>query len=217
MSQTVFHTLDRRSQTPEILRKAVTATMFIGLFIVLLIAVNLVHFRFFTVNVVFYSALIDAAVALGLTLVAHRVLLRGSVLSAFELGLVGLICLLGGYAFAISGPTVVDRSLSIYIVEKLAQRGGAIRLDAMEDVFVEEYMPEHRLVDVRLTEQLYSGTITIEDGCVRLTDWGRSIAEVTRFYRTTFLPKNRVLMGEETDALTDPFRHSTAAGDYACD
>jgi hypothetical protein len=33
-------------------------------------------------------------------------------------------------------------------------------------------MKEARLVDIRLTEQLDSGTIVIKSGCVRLTDHG---------------------------------------------
>ena len=55
-----------------------------------------------------------------------------------------------GYAFAISIPTVIDRSLSIYILEKIDQRGGGIKQEAFERVFTNEYMLEHRLVDVRL-------------------------------------------------------------------
>ena len=103
----------------------------------------------------------------------------------------------------------------MYILEKLAQRGGAIRQDALAGVFVNEYLPEHRLVDIRLTEQLASGTITVEGGCVTLTPKGRAIAEATRYFRTHLLPKRRMIMGAYTDDLTDPFRQSAPA-DYAC-
>jgi hypothetical protein len=43
---------------------------------------------------------------------------------------------------------------------------------------------------------------------VRLTKKGKALAEVTHFYRQHFLPKKRVLLGEVTDDLTDPFRDS---------
>lgn len=198
--------------------KPLAAAAVLAVFGVLLIAVNLIHFRFLTVEVVFYATLLDALIAAVLTaaLMLSRRRIR-TALSGFEAALLGAICLLGGYAFAISWPTVVDRSLSIYILEKLDQRGGAIREDAFARVFTDEYLPEHRLVDVRLTEQLSSGTITIQNGCVRLTDWGRSIVGVTRAYRSHVLPRNRVLMGEVTDALTDPFRASRQAPDYGCE
>ena len=119
------------------------------------------------------------------------------------------------FFYALSIPTVIDRSLSIYILEKLAQRGGAIRQGAFESIIVNEYMKEHRLVAIRLTEQLASGTIEIEGDCVRLTSKGRAIAETTRFYRTHILPKRRLIMGAYTDDLTDPFRNSPPA-DYQC-
>jgi hypothetical protein len=121
-----------------------------------------------------------------------------------------------GYAVSISAPTVIDRSLSFYILEKLEQRGG-IRLDRFEYVFTKEYAEEHRLVDVRLTEQLTSGTIVIENNCVKLTDKGRMLATFSRLYRQNILPKNRLLMGEYTDALTNPLSDEEMTYDYVCD
>jgi hypothetical protein len=126
------------------------------------------------------------------------------------------IWLLLGYSFAISVPTVIDRSLSFYILEKLQQRGGGIKLDAFDQVFTQEYVKEHRLMDVRLTEQQQSGTIVIRNGCVVLTDWGQTIATTSRFFRNHFLPKQRLLMGEYSDDLTDPFRNSVKRVDYQC-
>lgn len=86
----------------------------------------------------------------------------------------------------------------------------------MNDVVMKEFLREHRLIGARMTEQIESGTITIEDGCVRLTSRGRIIVKFTRFYRKTLLPKRRVLMGEVTSDLTDPFKDSESAGDYRC-
>jgi hypothetical protein len=113
-------------------------------------------------------------------------------------------------------PTVIDRSLSFYILEKLQQRGGGIKLDAFDQVFTQEYVKEHRLVDVRLTEQQQSGTVEIKDGCVKLTAWGQTIASSSRYFRAHFLPKQRLLMGKYSDDLTDPFRNSAERTDYRC-
>ena len=134
----------------------------------------------------------------------------------FEIAQMVCIWLLLGYSFAISVPTVIDRSLSFYILEKLQQRGGGIKLDAFDQVFTQEYVKEHRLVDVRLTEQQQSGTIVIRNGCVLLTDWGQTIATTSRYFRNHFLPKQRLLMGEYSDDLTDPFRNSVKRSDYQC-
>ena len=72
-------------------------------------------------------------------------------------------------------------------------------------------------MDVRLTEQLNSGTVTIADGCIKLTPWGKAIVRFTELYRKTLLPKKREIMGAFTDDLTDPFRHSPAVVSYKCE
>lgn len=184
------------------------------LFVLILAIIYFLHNRFFSVNVVFYAAIGDAIIA---ALIGAVLLwFKSNWFSSFEKIQLIAIWLLAGYAFAISVPAVIDRSLSFYILEKLAQRGGAIKLSGFEYVFVHEYMKEHRLIDVRLTEQSESGTIVIDKNCVRLTSKGRFLAKLSRLYRMNFLPKHRLLMGEYTDDLTDPFRNSAPTPDYLC-
>ncbi|MDQ1109905.1 hypothetical protein QE424_003064 [Stenotrophomonas rhizophila] len=194
-----------------LLKAALLTLVYIGL----LLGIHYLHVRFFTVDVVFYAAIGDTLLAAGVT----GLLLLAAPFRLFtptERVLLALVWLLGGYAFAISVPTVIDRSLSFYILEKLDQRGGGIRQDAFQDVFTREYMVEHRLVDVRLTEQESSGTVRIANGCVLLTDKGRRVASLSRFYRQHFLPKRRLLLGQYSDDLTDPFRHSRQDVTYQC-
>ena len=187
-----------------------------ALFCLLLLFIYVLHVRYVPVNVVFYSAMFDDVLATALTLLLLAALRWLRSFSRFELAQMVCIWLLLGYSFAISVPTVIDRSLSFYILEKLQQRGGGIKLDAFDQVFTQEYVKEHRLMDVRLTEQQQSGTIVIRNGCVVLTDWGQTIATTSRFFRSHFLPKQRLLMGEYTDDLTDPFRNSVKRVDYQC-
>ena len=187
-----------------------------AIFLTLLLTFYIIHVKFFRVDVIFYSAIIDGVLA---TLVASIFLFKIrslNVLNIFEKIQMTVIWLLASYAFAISVPTVIDRSLSFYILEKLQQRGGGIQLSSFEDVFTKEYIKEHRLVDVRLTEQQNSGTIVIHDGCVKLTSHGNRLANFSRYFRKNFLPKQRLLMGEYTDDLTDPFRNSKIKLDYIC-
>ncbi|AIC12766.1 hypothetical protein LZ757_03515 [Xylella fastidiosa subsp. morus] len=185
-------------------------------FIVVMLAFYYIHIIYFKVNVVFYASLLDgvlAAVLVGLLFWIFRFFNNFSSLEIVQLL---VIWLLGAYLFAISIPTVVDRSLSFYILEKLQQRGGGIREDAFQQIFQDEYMREHHLVEVRLTEQLQSGTIYIHNGCVKLTERGERLASFSRFYRKNLLPKHRLLMGNYTDTLTDPFRESRMKLDYRC-
>jgi len=195
------------------LLRAVLATL---IFLTVLCAIYFAHVRFLTVNVVFYAAMLDALLAALVSAVILSLLGFLSPLGAFERTQLFAIWLLTGYALAISVPTVIDRSLSFYILEKLQQRGGAIRQSAFEDVFTREYMVEHRLVDVRLTEQLESGTIAIQDGCVKLTEKGQRLAAFSRYFRANWLPRHRLLMGQYSDDLTNPFRKDTPHAPYGC-
>jgi len=185
-------------------------------FLAILLCTYYVHIAFFKVNVVLYSAVLDAVIAVSIGAAMVFLLKPFSIFSAFERYQLLVIWLLVGYVFAISIPTVIDRSLSFYILEKLQQRGGGIRLDRFEDVFTREYVKEHHLVDVRLTEQEESGTIIIKDGCVMLTQRGANLASFSRFFRQHLLPKQRLLMGTYSDALTDPFRNSEPDRGYSC-
>lgn len=193
--------------------KALLATT---LFVLVLLTVYAVHMNMFRVNVVFYAAIADALMAAAICGIGVFFLGYLRTLSGFEKSQLIVIWLLLGYAFAISVPTVIDRSLSFYILEKIQQRGGGIRQDAFEQVFTQEYVKEHRLVDVRITEQLESGTIEIKNGCVLLTAKGQQIAAFGRYFRTHWLPKQRLLMGQYSDDLTDPFKNSANQHGYVC-
>ena len=186
------------------------------LFVLILLTTYWVHIKFFKVNVVFFTAMIDGVIATALTTVMVTTIKWFKIFNVFEKLQLVLICLLLGYAYAISVPTVIDRSLSFYTLEKLQQRGGGIQLAAFETVYAKEYMKEHRLVDVRLTEQEQSGTIVIKDGCVKLTEWGNTLATISRYFRAHFLPQRRLLMGEYSSDLTHPFNASESHVNYQC-
>ncbi|MGI6655801.1 MAG: hypothetical protein ACOX5Z_03040 [Desulfobulbus sp.] len=196
--------------------KTIRALTGSAIFFFALAVIYYFHINYFKVDVVFYAAIFDGVLA---AIIVGGVLWGGGFfrpLGTFEKSLLIFIWLITGYTLAISVPTVIDRSLSFYILEKIQQRGGGIRQDAFEKIFIQEYMKEHRLVDVRLTEQIQSGTIEIENGCVLLTPKGDMIAAFSRNFRQHWLPKQRLLLGEYSDDLTDPFRTSSTIENYTC-
>jgi hypothetical protein len=196
--------------------KFVTAVWTSMLFGLLAFVIYYVHLRYFNVDVVLYSAMLDAAIAAGAMTLLLFACSGFRVFNGYEKAQLGVIWLLAGCLAALAVPTVVDRSLSFYILEKLQQRGGGILQARFEDLFTKEYVKEHRLVDIRLTEQQASGTIVIENGCVKLTGRGERLASFSRFFRRHLLPKHRLIAGTYTDDLTDPFRHSADNVDYRC-
>jgi hypothetical protein len=185
-------------------------------FLALLGVIYAAHVRWFVVEVVLYSALFDGLVALALIapwLYRARYL---AVFNGFEKLLVLACWGLLAFVYAFSIPTVIDRSLSFYMLEKIQQNGGALRQDRFEQVFTTGYAREHRLVDMRLTEQLASGTVTIEQGCVRLTARGQRLADFSRAFRRHLLPRRRLLMGTYTEALADPMRGGPSMAGADC-
>lgn len=195
------------------IQKALLATM---IFVAVLTIIYYLHINFFKVDVVFYAAIVDGVLAAIISGVILYFAKYFSIFNYFEKFLLFSIWIISAYTLAISVPTVIDRSLSFYILEKLQQRGGGIKQESFKQVFTEEYVKEHRLMDVRLTEQLESGTIIIEDGCVLLTEKGKKIATFGRYFRQNWLPKQRLLMGEYSADLTDPFKVSDENVTYTC-
>ncbi len=182
-------------------------------FVPVLLLTYLGYIMLFQVDVVFYSAIAAGLLAAGLMAV---VVLRLRVFSPLEKGLLVLCMVLVSYIHAITGPALIDRSLSFYILEKLQQRGGGIQRDQMDHVFSREYMEEHRLIEIRITEQLESGTVRLDGDCVRLTPWGEILASFGQFYRKNLLPRQRLIGDEYTDDLTDPLRAGAEYPDYQC-
>ena len=179
--------------------------------------INFLHFQYITVSVILYACIWDALLASVIVFGAYAYLRRKApVLLPTEFALTAAASNLLILLYSVMGPTVIDRSLSVYIVQKIDQRGGEVAEAAMPAIFVEEYMPEMRLVEVRMTEQLTSGTVVIEDGCVILTGKGRFFSGFADAYRKTLLPQKRLLMGEVTDQLTDPFRDAPQIVETAC-
>lgn len=135
------------------------------------------------------SALFDAVLAAALMAVVLWLLVPRR-FTGFEKVLLVAVWVLGGLA----SPSPARRcSTARSVAEAPAARWR--RADAIPGIFVSEYMPEFRLVDVRLTEQLEAGTIVIANGCVKLTPKGERLAGISRFLRTNFLPKHRLLAG----------------------
>jgi hypothetical protein len=172
------------------------------LFFVILIVIYITHINFFYVNVIFYSAILDGILAAITTTFLLKYNEYFKIFSFFEKVLIFIIYLLLGYSLAVSIPTIIDRSLSFYILEKIQEKGSSIKERKFEELFTKEYMIEHQLVKVRLTEQLESGTIVIENGCVKLTKLGETLASMSRNFRKHFLAKKRLLSGKYTNELT---------------
>lgn len=179
--------------------------------------VNFLHFQYVTVAVILYACMWDALAASVLVLGGYSFFRRRApVLLPTEFVLTAIASNLLILLYAVMGPTVIDRSLSIYIVEKIDYRGGRVSEAAMPEIILREFMQEYRVADVRITEQVTSRTVEIADGCIELSARGKTLAQFTRFYRKNFLPKQRRVGTEVTDTLTNPYQEAPILVPFAC-
>ena len=188
---------------------------FLIFFIFLLIIIYTIYINQFNVNVLLYSSLFCVLISLTIATI-FLFSIKVKYVNFFEKILILIICALTGYSLVLSLPTVIDRSLSFYILEKLDQRGGGIKVDKMDIVFTKEYLKEHRLIDIRLTEQLKTKTVIIDKNCLRLTSKGKKVVRFSNIFRQYFLPKQRLIKDKYTDELISPLDNETDIPDYLC-
>ena len=172
---------------------------FIACYIFILLVVHFLHVAFFEVDVVFYSALFDAWLASLIFIFALYFL--WSIKSFDKVFYFTVFSFSLGYIFAISVPTVVDRSLSFYIIEKLRNNGGAAKIGFMQEDFFSVYAKEYRVMDIRITEQIESSMIIRDGDCIKLTRNGELVAAFSQLYRENFLPKKRRIGDDYSDDL----------------
>jgi hypothetical protein len=195
--------------------KELISIKIISIYLILLLSIYAIHVNYFHVDVVFYSSLLDALIACVIIIPIMTCHIFSKHFNYFERLLIFVVCLLLGYIYSISVPTVIDRSLSFYILQKIEQRGG-IQLSKFENVFTQEYVKEHSLVEVRLTEQQVSGTIEISGDCVKLTERGKKLVSFSLWFRENLIAKNRLLNEEYTNKLTLPFNSEINNLNYEC-
>lgn len=196
--------------------KFLLLTFSIFLYLFIFICIYLIHINFFKVGVIFYSSLIDSIIALIIFFGLYNSINFFKHITNFESSLIILLLFFIGYSFSISLPTVIDRSLSFYFLEKIRQHDGAINKTAMKQMFIDDYMDEYKLVEMRLTEQLKSGTIELKGNCIVLTKRGYLVTTFSDFFRKNFLANKRLILDSYSDQLTDPLKDSKINNEYLC-
>lgn len=176
--------------------------------LLLFFIVNQVHFRLFPIEVVYTSVIFDGVIAVG----CYHLLKFFFSNKIYPLNFANIIIFTQSVALYAFIPTIVDRSLSIYVIEKIAQAQNGLRLSQIDNLFVDNYIVDHKLLSVRLTEQSAGGTIdpqALEDGCVRISDKGLLAVKIISILRIATLPNTRLVLGEETTDLRNPAENSS--------
>lgn len=176
--------------------KLVATFILLFLSFILFLVIFKLHVSLIEIQVVLFASLTDALIA-SIILTSFVFLNKSSInkfFNTFEKIMIILVFALLSYIFSFSFPALIDRSLSFYILERLDESSLGIKYDRFDDLFIKDFSKKYHMIDVRLTEQLNSGTIYINENCVLLTDKGKIIASFSKAFRKYLLPqKNRYL------------------------
>ncbi len=169
-----------------ITKYALLGIAYVGIFF----SINIIHFHFFSPSVILYSLLFDIFLALIFLIIiilflhSKEYLIRDILLTTFFLISVTLSLVL--YAFVI--PTAIDRSLSVYLLEKIETNNGSMTIAELDKIAREDYFDEMLVVDVRIDEQLATGSIEVIGDKVVITSKGKKMLTIFSFVKTYLLP-----------------------------
>lgn len=162
------------------------------LFFLFFAGIYMINVWFFKVYVILYSTIFDALLAASIVSIIMFFLPGYKIFSHFEKFQTSVIMLLLGYAFAISGPTIIERSMSFYILEKIQEKGGMVPVDQTRNLFMLEFEKERNVIGLHLSEQLKSGTILMDNNTIRLTNAGDQLATFSKYFKMHLLPKKEI-------------------------
>jgi hypothetical protein len=168
------------------------------LFVTTFFIVNFVHFSFFEVSVVLYALIFDIFISsLLFTLITfknHKAYYKNSVTYIFFI--LFTINLLITYSILV--PTAIDRSLSIYMLEKIHESNGPLDIQKFETQISETYFYEMDVFKTRVNEQKETGSIKVENNEITLTKKGEILLSIFKFVKTHFLPKKKIKNHDES-------------------
>jgi hypothetical protein len=136
------------------------------------------------IPVLFYRGLVLAVLACvltGLLLAAIIRRLRHGEFRGRDAASAAIVSLSLNIAFLVVVPVTVDRSISMFILGRMA--GESTRMRSAEEVrrmFVDGYVGENRQIERRLQEQLLSGNLEQEGDGYRISAQGLGIIRLAR-------------------------------------
>jgi len=100
-----------------------------------------------------------------------------------------VLCITIGSLYLLLIPTVLERSLSIYMLSKLDPNSKVYSSNWEANIEI-NYFKDYKVFETRLIEQKVSGSIVEDvDGFISITDRGERIVRLTSFYRNLLVDK----------------------------
>ena len=143
------------------------------------------------VSILFYRGLTELAAIAPVLLVGMILLVRhpwaARLLSARDAVAATLLAVSLNLTFFVLGPVTVDRSVSVFMLSRLAEARAPLTAEDLRLAFAERYLDEWDQVGRRLREQIASGNVDrSSDDRYRLTAQGRSFIRTAQIISRVF-------------------------------
>jgi len=113
------------------------------------------------------------------------------------------------YSFHITIPTLIDRSISIYLLNQLDESGGKAPIAKLQDEFLEGYVGGYSVVCRRMAEQIESGNVVHDEDIYSLTPRGKRAIEFLRAFAVLTGVNQYYVKSNDTNLL--PYRYIITA------
>ena len=141
------------------------------LILVIFIIIHVMHFRFLKPEVVLKASIIDAILSCFIGFIIFGVILKYDLFVSFS----AIITMFLGLAiYAILIPTMVDRSLSVYMLVYLDENSnGSLTKDELKKMLIKDV-----ILEKRIEEHLRAGAIELDGTNVKITKKGRVVSKI---------------------------------------
>lgn len=137
--------------------------------IIFFFLLQFIIFKFDITGVVFYNSILATIIFTSLYAFYKY---KTSVLNKNILNII-IIIFLSGFIWSITVPTIVDRSLSIFLLRSVEKNNNSgIKLSTLEKNII-HYINEYKVLDVRINEQLKSGNIKVINEKIYISNQGK--------------------------------------------
>ena len=136
---------------------------------------------FFASGIIFYQGLFSIVVT---SLIIAPIFF---IYKKFTLEIFGyfLFSIMFCYSFLITVPTLLDRSISLYILATISEER-KINKEEIENYFVSGFVLKNKAIDKRLDEQIFTKNIIINNNNYEITNRGKVVNKLNIFFSNIY-------------------------------
>ncbi len=147
-----------------------------GIFFIVFVATLIIKRKIYPAPIIYYEGIwiivIMTALVVGGGLLLARLISSSKTFASYII-LGVLLGAAGSYAFHITIPTLLDRSISMFILALLDSNN--LTMSEIQCNFVKQFVVKSKAIEKRVKEQVATGNIRVEYGRLQITDQGKTL------------------------------------------